>query len=76
MTYWNIITLQYVSFYHFFTGDYNEAFHYEARSRLILEPSGVTNWRNSIEEFVEGYRNNWQFQKLAATVSSTSCREG
>jgi len=38
----------------------------------MLEPSGVTNWRNSIEEFVEGYRNNWQFQKLAATVNSTS----
>ncbi|MCL2205652.1 MAG: tetratricopeptide repeat protein [Treponema sp.] len=27
-----VLTLQYVSFYHFFRGDYNEAFHYEARS--------------------------------------------
>ena len=59
-----VLTLQYASFYHFFTGNYNEAFVYESRSRLMTEPSGRTYWVNSVEEFMENYRNNWQFQKL------------
>jgi len=60
-----VLTVQYLSFYHFFTGNYEEAFLYEFRARFMVEPSGVRTFSvNSIEEFMENYRNNWQFQKL------------
>jgi len=60
----DIFTLKYLSFFYFFVGDYNQAYSYEAQVRLENEPSGVTYWKKSIKEFLDGYRKDWQFQKL------------
>jgi tetratricopeptide (TPR) repeat protein len=60
----DILTLQYLSFYYFFNGDYDAAYEYEAKARLQNEPSGITHWKKTTDEFIEGYKNNWQFQKL------------
>jgi len=70
----SVLTLQYLSFYYFFTGNYNEAFGYESRSRLMLKPSGMAFGVRTIEEFKENYRNNWQFQKLLQRVVSTNSK--
>jgi tetratricopeptide (TPR) repeat protein len=60
----DIFTLKYLSFYYFFCDDYNQAYSYEAQVRLEKEPIGVTYWKKSINEFLDGYKNDWQFQKL------------
>jgi len=60
----DILTWLYMSFYYFFNGDYYKAFEYEARYRLQFEPSGEVYWRTSLVDFLEGYKKNWQFQKL------------
>jgi len=58
-------TMQYLSFYYFLKKDYDNAYQYEARSRTLRTPLGVpVFWKKSIEEFIEGYKTNWQFQKL------------
>jgi tetratricopeptide (TPR) repeat protein len=59
-----IQVLQYLSFYYFFTEDYERAFEYEGRARFEAAPSGTVYYRKSVEEFIEGYANIWQFQKL------------
>ncbi|MCL2230098.1 MAG: tetratricopeptide repeat protein [Treponema sp.] len=58
------LTLQYLSFYYFFNNNINEAYSYEARARLTTEPSGMTRWKKTRNDFMEGYKNNWQFRKL------------
>jgi tetratricopeptide (TPR) repeat protein len=60
----SFLTMQYLSFYYFFKEEYNSAYDYESWSRLQKDPSGITYWRKSIDEFLEGYKKNWQFQKL------------
>jgi tetratricopeptide (TPR) repeat protein len=60
----NVLTLKYLSFYYYFIQDYDKAYEYESRTRLQTEASGRTNRKKSIDEFVEGYLGDWQFQKL------------
>ena len=60
----SVLTSQYLSFYYFFMKEYDRAYSYEASSRLHNEPSGITYWKKSTDEFIKGYENNWQFQKL------------
>lgn len=60
----SLLTMQYLSFYYFFMKEYEKAYSYEAQARLNTDPSGVTYWRKSKNDFLEVYKNNWQFQKL------------
>ncbi|MDR1106021.1 MAG: tetratricopeptide repeat protein [Treponema sp.] len=59
-----VLTLKYLSFYYFFVQDFNKDYEYESRTRLQTEPSGRTSRKKSVDEFVEGYKGDWQFQKL------------
>lgn len=60
-----VFTLQYLSFYYYLKEDYDKAYGYEASSRTQKEPLGViVYWKKSKDEFLEGYKTNWQFQKL------------
>jgi len=60
----DILTLQYLSYYYFFNGDYDTAYEYESLARLQNEPSGITYHKKTTNEFIKGYKNNSQFQKL------------
>jgi hypothetical protein len=59
-----------LSFYYYFIQDYNKAYEYESRTRLQTEASGRTSRKKSLDEFVEGYIGDWQFQKLLLTQES------
>jgi tetratricopeptide (TPR) repeat protein len=57
-------TKLYLSFYYFFTGDLKRAFEYEALARSYLTHLTRIPRKRSADEFVRGYENNWEFQKL------------
>jgi tetratricopeptide (TPR) repeat protein len=59
-----VLTLKYLSFYYFFIQNYNKAYEYESRTRLQTDVSGRTYRKKTIDEFFEGYKADWQFQKL------------
>ena len=58
------LAVLYLSFYYFFTGDYEKAFQYEALARAQQALSGQAIPKRTNEEFLEGYKRNWRFQKL------------
>jgi tetratricopeptide (TPR) repeat protein len=60
----DIPTLEYLSFYYFFTRDYEKAYEYDGSVRLETSSSDVIHWYKSTSEYIEGYKNNWQFERL------------
>jgi tetratricopeptide (TPR) repeat protein len=64
----DILTHLYMSFFYFFTINFDKAYEYEAIYRLQFEPSGEVYRKTSIAEFIEGYKKNWQFQKLVQNI--------
>jgi len=57
-------TKKYLSFYYFFREDFLEAGNYEYQFRYRKNTYEEIKWKESQNEFLEGYKNDWQFQKL------------
>ena len=56
--------MMYISFYYFFSGDFIKAFEYEALARSYLTHIKNIPRKKTINEFIEEYKNNWEFQML------------
>jgi len=60
----NYETILYISFYYLLTEGFEKAFEYEALARSYLTHIKNIPRKKTINEFIEEYKNNWEFQML------------